>query len=199
MHNLLIIDDEDNIICLLQDYLRGTALGLASVYGIVKGHGGYIDVESRKGKGTTFSIYLPASCRKIHKSLEPSSQPVNGAGTIILVDDEEMVLDVGVKMLENLGYTVLKAKGGREAVEVYNENKSEVDMVILDMIMPEMGGGEAYDRMKEINSRVKVLLSSGYSIDGQASEILSRGCDGFIQKPFSVKELSGRVREVLAE
>ena len=176
---------------------RGTGLGLASVYGIVKGHGGYIDVESGKGHGTTFSIYLPASCKKIHKTLEPPSQPVDGAGTILLVDNEEMVLGVGVKMLENLGYTVLEAKGGSEAVEVYNENKDEVDMVILDMIMPEMGGGEAYDRMKEISPNVKVLLSSGYSIDGQASEILRRGCVGFIQKPFSVKELSGRISEVL--
>ena len=178
---------------------RGTGLGLASVYGIVKGHDGYIDVESKKGLGTTFSIYLPASRRKVHESLEPSTQPVNGAGTILLVDDEEMVLEVGVKMLEKLGYTVLEAKGGREAVEVYNKNKDEVDMIILDMIMPEMGGGEAYDRIKEINSKVKVLLSSGYSIDGQASEILRRGCDGFIQKPFSVKELSGRIRDILAE
>jgi PAS domain S-box-containing protein len=178
---------------------RGTGLGLASVYGIVKGHGGYIDVESQKGHGTTFSIFLPASSRKIYKSLEPSNQPVNGNGTILLVDDEEMVLGVGVKMLENLGYTVLEAKGGREAVEVYNENKNEVDMVILDMIMPEMGGEEAYDRMKEINSDVKVLLSSGYSLDGQASEILRRGCDAFIQKPFTVKELSGRISEILAQ
>jgi CheY-like chemotaxis protein len=164
----------------------------------VKGHGGYIDVESQKGHGTTFSIFLPASSRKIHKSIEPSSQPVNGTGTILLVDDEEMVLGVGVKMLENLGYTVLEAKGGREAVEVYNENKADVDMVILDMIMPEMGGGEAYDKMKEINSNVKVLLSSGYSLDGQASEILRRGCDAFIQKPFTVKELSGRISDILA-
>jgi PAS domain S-box-containing protein len=177
---------------------RGTGLGLASVYGIVKGHGGYIDVKSQKGHGTTFSIFLPASSRKIHKSIEPSSQPINGTGTILLVDDEEMVLGVGVKMLENLGYTALEAKGGREAIEVYNKNKDKVDMVILDMIMPDMGGGEAYDRMKEINSNVKVLLSSGYSLDGQASEILRKGCDAFIQKPFTVKELSGRISEILA-
>ena len=177
---------------------RGTGLGLASVYGIVKGHGGYIDVKSQKGHGTTFSIFLPASSRKIHKSIEPSSQPVNGTGTILLVDDEEMVLSVGVKMLENLGYTALEAKGGREAIEAYNKNKDKVDMVILDMIMPDMGGGEAYDRMKEINSNVKVLLSSGYSLDGQASEILRKGCDAFIQKPFTVKELSGRISEILA-
>ena len=177
---------------------RGTGLGLASVYGIVKGHGGYIDVESQKGHGTTFNIFLPASSRKIYKSIEPSSQPVNGTGTILLVDDEEMVLGVGVKVLENLGYKVLEAKGGREAVEVYNENKDEVDMVILDMIMPEMGGGEVYDRIKEINSNVKVLLSSGYSIDGQANDILRRGCNAFIQKPFTVKELSGRISEILA-
>jgi CheY-like chemotaxis protein len=177
---------------------RGTGLGLASVYGIVKGHGGYIDVESQKSHGTTFSIFLPASSRKAHKSIEPSSQPLNGTGTILLVDDEAMVLGVGVKMLENLGYTALEAKGGREAIEVYNKNKDKVDMVILDMIMPDMGGGEAYDRMKEINSNVKVLLSSGYSLDGQASEILRKGCDAFIQKPFTVKELSGRISEILA-
>ena len=177
---------------------RGTGLGLASVYGIVKGHGGYIDVESRKGNGTTFNIYLPATGQKIHKSLESSGQPGEGTGTILLVDDEEMVLSVGAKMLETIGYTVLEANGGREAVEVYKENKNEVDMVILDMIMPKMAGGETYDRIKEINSNVKVLLSSGYSMDGQANEILRRGCNGFIQKPFTFKELSGRIREILA-
>jgi two-component system cell cycle sensor histidine kinase/response regulator CckA len=113
------------------------------------------------------------------------------------VDDEQMVLDVGAKMLESLGYGVLEARGGREAVEVYRENKEGIDLVILDMVMPQMGGGEVYDRMKEINPQVKVLLSSGYSIEGQASEILKRGCDGFIQKPFGIEELDAKMREVL--
>ncbi|MEE9420272.1 MAG: PAS domain S-box protein, partial [Desulfatiglandaceae bacterium] len=163
---------------------KGTGLGLASVYGTVKAHAGYIDVESKKGHGTTFSIYLPASEKRVEKPVKVDQQIVERTGTILLVDDEELVLDVGVQLLRALGYTVLEAKGGREAVEIYEENKDRIDMVLLDMVMPGMGGGEAYDKMKDINPDIKALLSSGYSIDGQATEILERGCNGFIQKPF---------------
>jgi PAS domain S-box-containing protein len=176
---------------------RGTGLGLASVYGIVKGHGGYIDVQSEINKGTVFSLYLPATDRKPEKTIEPADDTIKGSGTILLVDDEKIVLDVGVRMLENLGYSVLDAGGGREAVDIYKENSDKIDMVVIDMIMPLMGGGEAYDRMKEINPKVKVLLSSGYSIDGRATEILNRGCDGFIQKPFGLKNLSQKLQEIL--
>ena len=176
---------------------RGTGLGLASVYGIMKGHAGYIDVDSEKDKGTTFSIYLPATERKIEKTVVADKQIIKGTETVLVVDDEAMVLDAAVKVLKRLGYTVLEAKSGREAVKVYEENKDTIDMVLLDMIMPDMGGGKAYDRMKEINPKVKVLLSSGYSIESEAKEILTRGCDGFIQKPFSLSELSQRVREIL--
>jgi PAS domain S-box-containing protein len=176
---------------------RGTGLGLASAYGIVKSHAGYIDVESEKGCGTSFSIHLPASGREIRNTVTNTGQVIEGSGTILLVDDEEMVLDVSAKLLKHLGYKVLKAKGGRETVEMYDANKDKIDLVILDMIMPEMGGGQTFDRIKEINPNVKVLLSSGYSIDGQARKILQRGCDGFIQKPFSMKHLSGRIRELL--
>lgn len=108
-----------------------------------------------------------------------------------------MNLDIGVKLLKSLGYSVLEANGGRDAVEVYKSNKDKIDMVILDMIMPEMGGSEAYDRMKEINPDVKVLLSSGYSIDGQAKRIMERGCDAFIQKPFTMKKLSQYIRQIM--
>jgi CheY-like chemotaxis protein len=104
---------------------------------------------------------------------------------------------VGTKVLKRLGYTVLEAKGGREAVEIYKANKDKIDLVLLDVVMPRMCGGEAYDRMKEINPDVKVLLSSGYSIESQAKEILARGCDAFIQRPFSMKELSQAIREIL--
>jgi signal transduction histidine kinase/ActR/RegA family two-component response regulator len=176
---------------------RGTGLGLASVYGTVKGHGGYIDVESKKGHGTIFSIYLPASEKRVEEPAKSAEKIIEGSGTILLVDDEEIVLDVGVQLLKALGYTVLEAKGGREAVEIYRERKDKIDMVLLDMIMPGMGGAEAYDRMKEINPEIKVLLSSGYSIDGQATEILERGCNGFIQKSFNMKELSRGIREIL--
>jgi CheY-like chemotaxis protein len=100
-------------------------------------------------------------------------------------------------MLGRMGYKVLLARGGRDAVEVYGQNQDKIDMVILDLIMPDMGGGETYDKLKEINPKIRVLLSSGYSIDGQATEILHRGCDGFIQKPFNVIDLSQRLRVIL--
>jgi CheY-like chemotaxis protein len=104
---------------------------------------------------------------------------------------------VARELLEVMGYRVLTATDGKEAVEVYKKNRDETDIVLLDMIMPNMGGSEAYDRMKEINPDIRALLSSGFSIDGEASEILERGCDGFIQKPFSMKELSGKIMDIL--
>ena len=122
----------------------------------------------------------------------------NGNGTILLVDDEAMVLEAGSKILETLGYTVIEANGGQEAVEIYKNSRNKIDMVILDMIMPVMGGGEVYDTMKELNPNVKVLLSSGYSIDGQAAEIMKRGCEDFLQKPYSVKKLSEKLDMLLA-
>jgi CheY-like chemotaxis protein len=108
-----------------------------------------------------------------------------------------MVCAVGSQMLKKFGYTVLQAGSGREAIDLYKEKKDDIDLVILDMIMPDLNGGNVYDRMKEINGDVTVLLSSGYSIDGQATEILERGCNGFIQKPFNMKQLSHKVLEVL--
>jgi signal transduction histidine kinase/ActR/RegA family two-component response regulator len=176
---------------------RGTGLGLASAYGIIKGHGGYIDVESKKGQGTAFSIYLPASEKELQGVVKTAEEVIKGTGTVLLVDDEEVILEVGKDLLEAMGYTVLEASGGREAVEIYKDNKDKIDLIILDMVMPRMSGGEAYDRIKEINPKVKVLLSSGYSIDGQAEGILARGCDAFVQKPFGMRELSQRIREIL--
>ncbi|MBW1677148.1 MAG: response regulator [Deltaproteobacteria bacterium] len=176
---------------------RGTGLGLASAYGIIKGHGGYIDVESRKGHGTTFSIHLPASQKRVRKAVKAPKQLIRRTGTVLLVDDEEVILEVGRELLEAMGYRVLLARDGKEAIEVYEKNQDDIDIVLLDMVMPNIGGGETYDRMKEINPNIKVLLSSGYSIHGEASEILERGCNGFIQKPFKIKELSGKIRDIL--
>ena len=180
-----------------KDMGRGTGLGLASAYGIIKGHDGYIDVESKKGEGTTFGIYLPASEKKIEKSVEITEQLLKGTETVLLIDDEETILDVGRDFLETMGYKAITARGGWEAIELYQKNQDDVDIVILDMIMPSMSGGEVYDRMKEINPDIKVLLSSGYSIDGQATDILNRGCSGFIQKPFNINELSATIRQIL--
>ena len=117
--------------------------------------------------------------------------------TVLVVDDEEMIIDVGKELLGALGYTVLLARSGRKAIEIYKKNKAKIDMVLLDMIMPEMGGIETCERLKEINSDIKVLLSSGFSIDGQAETILAKGCDDFIQKPFGMKNLSKKLREIL--
>jgi len=176
---------------------RGTGLGLASVYGIVKNHAGYIEVSSRENRGTTFTIYLPASEKKAVKKQERAETIRTGKETILLVDDEDMIIDVGREMLQELGYRVLAAKSGREALAIYQRRPDAIDLVIMDMIMPEMGGEETFDRLKAIDPQAKVLLSSGYSIDGQAGQIMEKGCDGFIQKPFKMQQISDKIRSIL--
>ncbi|UCD32353.1 MAG: PAS domain S-box protein [Desulfobacterales bacterium] len=178
---------------------RGTGLGLASAYGIIKNHNGIINVYSEKGEGTTFNIYLPASEKEVIEDKKLVKYVLNGSETVLFVDDEDTIIDVGKSMLEKIGYQVLIAKNGREAIEIYNKNMDKIKIVILDMIMPAMGGGETYDTLKEINPDIKVLLSSGYSINGQATEIIERGCNGFIQKPFNVADLSQKIREILGK
>lgn len=176
---------------------RGTGLGLASAYGIIQNHGGIINVYSEKGLGTTFNVYLPISDKKIMEEKKSSEEILVGTETVLLVDDEGVIADVGTEMLQMMGYDVFVARDGREALMLYDENRDRIDMVILDMIMPEMSGGETFDRLKETDPGIKVLLSSGYSLNGRAKDIINRGCKGFIQKPFSVKELSHKIRDVL--
>jgi CheY-like chemotaxis protein len=176
---------------------RGTGLGLASVYGIIKNHNGIINVYSETNKGTTFNIYLPASEKHAAKKARSPEEMLKGSETILLVDDEDMILDAGNQMLEIMGYNVLIYGSGKEAIETYKKNQRQIHMVILDMIMPDMGGGAVYDEMKKMNPDVKVLLSSGYSIEGEATEILARGCNGFIQKPFRIIKLSHEIRKIL--
>ncbi|MFC1869048.1 PAS domain S-box protein [Thermodesulfobacteriota bacterium] len=176
---------------------QGTGLGLASAYGVIKGHRGYIDVDSEKGRGTTFTIYLPATAEAVREEKELPDEILKGNETVLLVDDEEIVLEAGELMLTTMGYNVYSAASGREALKIYEKNHDKIDIVLIDMVMPEMGGGETYDRIKDINPDAKVILSSGYSLDGEAKEILERGCSSFIQKPFNMKELSCYLRDIL--
>jgi CheY-like chemotaxis protein len=182
-----------------KDKELGSGLGLASAYGIIQNHDGIIFAESEKGQGATFRIYLPATEKPVIDELQANQNILVGTETILLVDDENMIIDVGAEILQKLGYEVLTARHGMEAIEVYQQNRQKVAMVILDLIMPQMGGGETYDKLKEVDPQVKVLLSSGYSLDGQATEILKRGCDGFIQKPFSMEDLSRKLRQIITK
>ncbi|MRR16687.1 MAG: PAS domain-containing sensor histidine kinase [Deltaproteobacteria bacterium] len=182
---------------------RGTGLGLASVYGIIKNHNGFINVYSEKGQGSTFNIYLPASVKKDEKDRISDSDsamaPMLYKETILLIDDEAIILDVAGEMLETMGYTVIVAQNGPTALDIYRRRQEDIDLVILDMVMPDMGGGEIFNELKKINSRVKVLLSSGYSLNGQAGKIIERGCSGFIQKPFTIGDISRQLRKILEQ
>ena len=176
---------------------RGTGLGLASAYGIIKNHKGVITVYSEVGHGSTFNIYLPLSGKKVDREVPLANRLVKGTETVLLVDDEPMVIDVCRHLLEKLGYRVLAAESGQEALDAVRRMPGDIDLVILDMIMPDMDGGNTFDRLREVRPQIPVILSSGYAINGQATKIMERGCNGFIQKPFNISELSVKLRTVL--
>jgi CheY-like chemotaxis protein len=176
----------------------GSGLGLASAYGIVKNHGGAIHADSEPGRGTTIKIYLPASGRQPVPGERRDGAIVPGRReTILVVDDEQVNISVMLEMLEMLHYRVLPAGSGQEAIATYMEKKGEIDLVIMDMIMPGISGGRTFDLLREINPEVDVILASGYSVEGEARMIINRGCRGFIQKPFQMEELSRKVRDTL--
>ncbi len=176
---------------------RGTGLGLASAYGIIKSHNGIINVASKKGQGTTFNIYLPASDRSAIKESTARETLKTGRETVLLVDDEDMAINAALQMLQRLGYNVHVARSGREAIEMLQTRQNPVDLIILDMVMPGMGGRETFERLRAIHPDVKILLTSGYSISGDAMQILEEGYAGFIQKPFSIMQISVKLRDIL--
>ena len=174
-------------------------MGLASAFGIIKNHGGIIDCQSKKGKGSIFSVYLPASYFTAVQDNEENIVLLKGSETILLVDDESIILQVGRRLLKELGYRVFIANNGKSAMKILSACKDDIDLVILDLVMPEMNGREVYTRMKQIKPDLHVLLASGYGIDWQARELIEEGCHGFIQKPFKFNDLSGKIRNVLED
>jgi two-component system cell cycle sensor histidine kinase/response regulator CckA len=176
---------------------RGTGLGLAVVYGIIKNHNGLVSAHSKVGQGSTFTVYLPASDKAPHHEPPRDQTIVQGSETILLVDDEQMIINVAGAMLERLGYRVVTADSGHRALDAIERAGQGIDLVILDLIMPGMDGGKVFDRVREIRPEVPVIISSGYAIDGEVEAIMSRGCNGFIQKPFDLSELSRKIREIL--
>jgi CheY-like chemotaxis protein len=176
---------------------RGTGLGLATVYATVKRHGGAIDVQSTPGAGTAFRILFPASEKEIEAAPSGPSEILKGTETILIVDDERAVMNATKEILEVLGYRVFAAGSGQEAVATYLEKKNQVQLVLLDMILPGMSGEATFLQLRDINPDSKIILCSGYSVNEKVRNIMERGCNGFLQKPFDMKILSRKIREVL--
>lgn len=177
---------------------RGVGLGLASAYGIICNHGGIITVESEKGKGTTFNIFLPATENREEGETPPASTVHRGHETILIVDDEAVNIEVIGAMAKKLGYQVITAGSGQEAVKEYRQNPTAIDLVILDAVMPGLSGSDTFAILKAINPQVKVILASGYSLNDLTSRMMDRGIRSFIQKPFRIEDISEAIKTVLA-
>ncbi|RPH35145.1 response regulator, partial [bacterium] len=178
---------------------KGTGLGLATVYGIIEHHGGFIDFHSKVGVGTTFIIYLPSAERPMAVPAPEQERTIGGQETIFIVDDEDMIRSLVKDILAAKGYNVLAAPDGTTAAAMYKEHWRSIDLVILDMIMPGMGGRETMEKLKEINPNVRAILSTGYSDDDRARDLMALGVKVFLQKPYRTEELSTAVRKVLDE
>jgi two-component system, cell cycle sensor histidine kinase and response regulator CckA len=177
---------------------EGTGLGLAMVHGIVKQHGGYINCYSEPGEGTSFKIYFPAVASH-EEPAEPRAvrMPPGGTETVLLVDDEDFIRDFGSRILAKAGYKVLAASNGKHALELYEARSTEIALVILDLIMPEMGGRQCLQALLSLNPAVKVVIASGYSADGPTKDALSAGAKAYVSKPYDIRQMRQVVRDVL--
>ena len=176
---------------------KGRGLGMAAVYGIIKNHNGWITVDSELGKGTIVKIYLPVVEALVKEHAKPKTEPIKVRGAILVIEDEETVMEVTREILKKLGYIVLEAKTGQEAINVAKTFDGGIDLVLLDIVLPDMSGNAIYPFLMEARPDLKVIVFSGYSVDGPAQEILNAGAQDFIQKPFSVAELSEKLKKAL--
>ncbi len=165
---------------------------------IAKNYGESISIGSKQGRGAEVRICLPAFDTKvIDAGTAKSIEPANGTGTVLIIEDEDMVMDVSRKMLERLEYHVLEARNGEEASSILRTYNGYIDLAIMDVCLPDMMGGVLYPVIKKVRPNMKVIVSSGYNLEGPARKILDAGAQGFIQKPYSLAELSEKVGEVL--
>jgi CheY-like chemotaxis protein len=179
---------------------KGTGLGLSIVHGIVKSHGGHIFCQSKPGEGTTFDIYFPAAPNLAPASalqVEPIQEATLDSQFILLVDDEEALRDLGIRILEGAGHKVFTAQSGEDALELYLTRGHQLDLVIMDLGMPGMGGVEALKAIMGINPRAKVLVASGYAAEDQVRGALAEGAAGYVAKPFTKAELLANIKLVL--
>jgi two-component system cell cycle sensor histidine kinase/response regulator CckA len=179
---------------------RGTGLGLAVVFGVVQEHQGFIDVESEVGHGSTFRIWLPVPTGVIStrgRSSYSLTDVPGGSETILVVEDEELMLNLLVSVLAQKGYNVMSARDGEEAVRIHSENKGKIDLVLSDLGLPKLDGWEACRQMRQGDAGIRIVIASGYLEPGLKSEILREGGSGLIRKPYSHQEILRCLREVL--
>jgi len=176
---------------------QGRGMGMAAVYGIVMNHDGWISVDSELGRGTVVQIYLPAIEVEIEEPREAEAELGTGSGTVLMIEDEDVVIEVTQAMLERLGYRVMVVKTGRDAVHIAETFDGDIDLALLDIKLPDMEGGKVYPLIIKARPDLKVIVFSGYAIDGPARKILDAGAQDFIQKPFSLATLSEKFKDVL--